>query len=141
MLAVLIGAAVAFATTQDGPPLPINYLHPTGGHIEASFTCAGRAPEERTTYSLEFGYERVRIVSYSSAWGSASADDLALLNSYLEPIRAVVEHRFDCQGDGERLVIGGIDRHGGGTASLLVTWRDGKMEALPSRYGGRPRIQ
>lgn len=134
MLDFLISAALALMTAQEGPALPINYLHPTGGHLEASYSCSGREPRDRTTYTIEFGYEQVRIVSYSSAWGSASNDDLATLNSYLEPIRAVVEHRFDCAGGGERLVIGGIDRDGGGTASLLVTWRDGNMEALPSRH-------
>ena len=49
----------------NGPPTPVHYLPPSAGRIEASYSCAGREPEIRTTYTLELDHERVRMTGPS----------------------------------------------------------------------------
>ncbi len=134
MFLIFLSAVMAVTPPQQGPPISAHHLQPTDGRIEASYACAGRDPEIRTTYTLELEYERVRIAAYSGANGEANPEDLAQWNAWLEPIRAIQVHRFDCRGDSETLIIEGIDRNGEGVSGVIVTWRNGEMQGLPVRY-------
>lgn len=130
-LTPLILAVVLAASHQEGPPTPVHYLPPSAGRIEASYACVGREPQIRTSYTLELDYERVRITAYSGPNGVATAEQLAEWNEGLQPIRSVQVHRFDCRRDGERLVIRGVDRDGGGDVGLMITARGGEMQSMP----------